>query len=266
LAICEEERGNDVLSWRLHRELDSKLPKNDPRRAISKDRFSRLDQQLAKLELVRDAEAPLDCTAEDVSDERVLEFGTESAFVPGQRVIAVSASGFRPQRYTLELVAGERRSLSVRPGRPVRVERREGRSSGEPTSTANLAPTADGREVPGGLTPAAGSSAKGLWGTVLVGVSAVALTGSGVLGLVMLQQQDIVDSDCTAARDGGRVCGDRGLEAGRRGQFYSDLGTASFVLGALSGAAGAYLLLTDDVRVSANADEASASVTVRTRF
>jgi hypothetical protein len=245
LAICEEQLGNLLRAWQLHRDLAQTLEPDDPRRQILAERKRGLEARLTRLKLRLAATAPADTVANDAASGAELSLEHVVAVRPGAFVLRVVAPGHSPREYPLELLAGAKRTLEVQPGPAVPVVAAKNQEHPPEANSTETPMTDPHEERPSG-------SSRSKWGGVALGIGGASLLASGVAAILVLREKDVVDRQCSPSSS-GRQCTDKGLAAGRRGRLYSGIGAATFAAGVLGAGVGAYLLLSEDASVGAEA-------------
>lgn len=251
LAICEEELGHPLLAWRLHQTLLLKLAPDDPRHEIVLARIEGLRARLVHVTLYLDARAP-EASVATTRDGSQIPFDVSVVLAPGNEQIRVTAPGHQPRLYELRLDPGTARPLTVAPGPALgnsvtgpRGSTSDDRAGGDETmdlahqssklrTTASPEPDHPRTEPP---------SSRRAWGWVTVGAGSAALLVSAVSAALMLEQDQVVDRECSPSDSGGRACSDAGLAAAERGKMYSAVATAGFAVGVGGIGAGTYLLV-----------------------
>lgn len=218
LADCEEHLGHLATAWTLYREVTQRLPPSDERHGIALARAKALEPKLPKLTVTLAPGAP--------PGTRVLRDGVELGPAALDTALPVD-----PGAHSLVVEAPGRerteRSVSLAEGQSERV-------------VLQLGAKSSGRQGPSG--PSATSSSKRTWGWVLGGVGVAGLSVGTVTGLMVLGEKRKVDDNC----DANKRCSAAGMDAVDSGRTYGTISGASFIVGGLALAGGAYLLLSGD--------------------
>lgn len=217
IADCEEKMGRLATAWALYSEVTERLPASDDRHTVAKERAAALAKRVPKLS-VRLAEGAPE-GARVVRDGTALgtaALDTALPVDPGAHVIVVEAPGHERSSTRISIAEGEQKSVTVSVG------------AAKPGSTHGAAPK--------------GSSSKQTWGWVLGGVGVVGVGIGAVTGVMVLGKKSTVDDNC----DADKRCNQTGLDAAESGRTLGTVSGASFIVGGVALAAGAYLLLTTD--------------------
>ncbi|MBE7484372.1 MAG: PEGA domain-containing protein [Polyangiaceae bacterium] len=217
LADCEERLGHLATAWTLFREVTQRVPASDERHALALGRANALEPKLPKLTVVLAPGAP--------PGTRVLRDGVELGAAaldtalpvdPGTHQLTVEAPGHAPSQ----------RRVSLREGQTERVVL---------TLGAKAPDEGDNRS-------ATKSSSRRTWGYALGGVGLVGVSVGTITGLMVLGERRRVDDNC----DENKRCNADGMDAVDRGRTLGTVSGASFIVGGLALAGGAYLLLSSD--------------------
>jgi hypothetical protein len=223
LADCEERRGRVATAWELFRATLQELPESDDRHAIAEQRVVALEMRLARLTMRLAPGAPAGTTVK-VGD---LELGSSSFGIalpldPGKHRLVVSAPGFAPRSFDVELAEGKAKAITVGPG-----EKSGSVSAGTPS-------------VPG--EPNRGSDGTGnkTLGYVLGGVGVLGLTVGTVTGIILLGKKSTAEDHCD---DATQTCQPEGRDANESGRALAPVSTIGFLVGIAGISAGAYFIL-----------------------
>ncbi len=227
LADCEEKRGRLASAWELFRTVEEKLAANDERLPVAHARALALRARVPRLTLTLAPGAPPGSTVRDGNVELgAATFGLPLPMDPGAHELLVSAPGFAPRAFPLQLAEAENRTLVVSPGAPTRS------AVPAPAPPAPLAPSPP-REV-----PSSHSSTRTL-GFVLGGVGIAGLGLGAVAGGLMLGKKSAVNDGCHLDKS----CSDAGLAAAHSARTLEIVSNVGWVVGAAALGAGAYFLL-----------------------
>jgi hypothetical protein len=217
LSLCEESLG-DLVNARVHlRAFVDGAPPSDDRIAAASEHLEALERRLPRLELRLAPDAsPLTRIALDGAPLATPVGGAPAsvALNPGPHELFAQAPGGPPLRQALRLDEGQVLTYVVRP------------------APAALSPDAE----PGAPAPA---PLKRTLGFVGLGIGAAGLATSAVVGGLLLERKAFIERHCEDKR-----CDDPGFGAVGQAQTLSAVGTASFAVGVVGLAAGAYLLIT----------------------
>lgn len=214
LADCEERLGHLATAWTLYRAVTQRVPESDERHTLARARAQALEPRLPKLTVVLAPGAP--------KAARVLRDGIElgSAALdtalpvdPGEHTLMVQAPG---------LISTERR-VTLAEGQSERVVLKVGARAARPEADST-------------------SSSKRTWGFALGGVGLLGLSVGTVTGLMVLSAKRRADDNC----DAEKRCNATGMDAVDSGRTLGTVSGASFIVGGLALAGGAYLLLSGD--------------------
>ncbi|MFO0572351.1 MAG: hypothetical protein U0263_42415 [Polyangiaceae bacterium] len=220
LADCEEHLGHVATAWTLFREVTQRVPPSDERHALATQRAAQLEPRLPKLTVSLAPGAP--------AGTRVLRDGIELGAAaldtalpvdPGKHSIVVQAPGRAPSETSVESSEGRAERVVVRVG----AAQSDG---GKPSGTR--------------------SNGKKTWGWVLTGVGAAGVGVGAVTGFMVLGEKRRVDDNC----DAQKRCNQTGMDAVDRGRTLGTVSGVSFIVGGLSLAGGAYLLLSSGSKES----------------
>ena len=226
LADCEEKRGRLASAWELFRTVEEKLSANDERLPVAHGRAQALQARVPRLTLTLAPGAPPGSTVRDGNVELgAAAFGLSLPMDPGAHELVVSAQGFAPRTFPLQLGEGDNRTLVVAPGAP----------TAEPGPLAAAAPVPSApREVSNG------HSSTRTVGFVLAGVGVAGLGVGAVAGALMLGKKSTVNDGCQPDKS----CSNAGLAAAHSARTLEIVSNVGWVVGAAALGAGAYFLLT----------------------
>jgi hypothetical protein len=227
LANCREQLGQIASAWQRYREAIEKLPAEDERVGIARERSAALEPRLPKLSLTLAASAPPETTVQ--RDEIAIgrgSFGVPLPVDPGAHTIVVRAPGRIDRRYELSLAEREVRELELETG------------ESDP-GTGVVTPPGEPRVDTG--TESAPSSSRRTIGFVVGGIGLAGIAVSLTAGAMALSKKSEVDEECTNNR-----CTAAGLDAGDSGKTLVTVSNVAFVAGAVGIGLGAYLILSSD--------------------
>jgi hypothetical protein len=215
LAACEEHLGSLVHAWEHYAEVAERLPPDDDRREVVRERIASLDRLIPRLTIVVSAAAPPDT---HVTRDRVeLRGPSLDVALPvdaGDHEIAVDAPGRAVKRWDVRLALGERRVVVVVPGEP----------------TTQSAPE---------TTPAQSSSNHTAeW--ILGGAGVASIAVGSYFGVRALSKR----SDSNALCNGDACSSPAGLQEYDDAKTFSRVSDVAFGVGIVAVAAASYLLLT----------------------
>ncbi|HEX7452985.1 MAG TPA: hypothetical protein VF294_11900 [Polyangiaceae bacterium] len=226
LADCEEKRGRLASAWELFRMVEEKLNPSDERVAVAHERAQALQARVPRLTLELATGSPKNSSVRDGSVELgSATFGIPLPVEPGSHELVVSAPGFAPRTFQIQLAEGEARSLVVSPG-----------ASGAP----GVPPTTPLTVSPSREQPARGGSSGRRLGFVLGGVGVAGLGVATITSLMVASKKSAVDAGCQPDKS----CTSSGLAAAHSGRTLEIVSNVGWVVGAAALGAGAYLLLT----------------------
>ncbi len=227
LADCEEKRGRLASAWELFRTVEEKLNPSDERLPVAHGRAHALEARVPRVTLTLAAGAPQGSTVRDGNVELgAAAFDIALPMDPGAHEVVVSAPGFAPRSFTIQLAAGENRAVIVSPGAPT-TQLAAG------PSAATTAPASPPREV---------SSSHGntrTLGFVLGGVGVAGLGVGAIAGAMTLSKKSTVDAGCHPDKS----CSSAALDAAHAGRTLEIVSNVGWIVGAASLAAGAYFLI-----------------------
>ncbi len=217
LAECEEKVGKLAQAWQHWRQTLELLPPGDSRTEYVRGRLKAIEPTVPQLVLRLPPHPPAGIRVRR-GDVEVGEasLGSPLPVDPGPTEVVVTAPGFEPGRYHLELHERELRELSV-----------------------NVGPT-----VP--LPPAAEANPWRTTGWVAGGVGLAGLGLGAVTGGLAIDRNNALNDLCTPGP--GRVCHGDWSSVANAGRTYATISTASFIAGAVLLGAGASLALTHPKR------------------
>jgi hypothetical protein len=231
LASCEEHVGSLSRAWGHYAELVERLPPDDERREVARERAAYLDHVVPRLTIVVSVAAPPDTRVTcDEIELRGPSLGVALPVDEGEHMIAVDAPGRATKRWEVRLGLGDRRVVVVVPGDPV----------------VRVAPPAPAPSTSGVPTAA--------W---IVGGAGVASLAVGTyFGARALAKRSDSDALCT-----GDVCRDSaGPQAYDDAKTFSRVADVTLGLGLVAVAAASYLFLSSSSRERALQNAAALSV------
>jgi hypothetical protein len=234
LALCEEALGKLASAWKHYQAVARALAGDDERLAWTKQRLRALDTRVPRLTIHIRPEPPAN-TRVLVGTNEIFnaDLGTPLPIDHGRHEISVLAPKHAPKKYTVELVEGESKTLTLQAGPLL-----ESAPTSKPASARAVRHRPSPAHRP--ANAARGTSMRTVVGYSALGLGAAGLVTSAVTGALVLDRKATVDEHC----NDDDQCQPAGLEAGREG---SDLFTAaaiSLAVGVVAGAAGFYLLWT----------------------
>jgi hypothetical protein len=216
IADCEEKLGHIATAWTLFREVTQKLPPSDERSALAAQRSGALEPRLPKLSVHLAAGAPPGSRVfRDGVELRGASLDTALPVDPGAHRLEVRADGRETSTVQIQIAEREKRTQTVAAG----AELAESSAAGS-----------------------TGSSSKRTWGYVLGGVGIAGIGVGAVTGIMVLGKKSTVDDNC----DAQKRCNSTGLDAADSGKTLGTISGASFIIGGVALAAGAYLVLSSD--------------------
>jgi hypothetical protein len=219
IADCEEKLGRLATSWTLFQEVVQRLPSDDERRAIAKERARSLEARVPTLTIHL---AHSDRTDVVVRRDGVVlgaaSLDTALPVDPGEHTVIVEAPGTQSALFTSQVGASEHASLEVKLG-TLSTTTEPPKDTASRTSAPAAQPSHTAAFVVGG-----------------VGVAGV-LTGV-VAGLIVLNKKSTVNSECP-----DKVCSQAGLDAAHSGKAFGVVTTIGLVAGALGLGTATYLFL-----------------------
>ena len=225
LADCEEKRGRLASAWELFRTVEEKLSPNDERLAVAHGRALALQARVPRLTLALAPGTPPGSTVRDGNVELgAAAFGLPLPMDPGAHELVVSAPGFAPRTFSLQLAEAENRTLTV--------------FVGEATKQAALAAPAPVAPGPPREVPSNQASTRTL-GFVLGGVGIAGLGVAAVSGVLMLGKKGALNDGCHPDKS----CTSAGLDAAHSARTLEIVSNVGWVVGAAALGAGAYFLL-----------------------
>jgi hypothetical protein len=224
LADCEEQRGRLASAWELYRTVEEKLSVKDERVALAHSRAESLSARVPKLTLRLADGAPKDSTVRDGQVELgSAAFGIALPLEPGAHELVVSAPGFAPRAFQVQLSEGQAQTLTVSPGSALNAAQ---------SPRTDAPPKREEQRKNGSNTRSLGFALGGV-GSAGLGVGAVA-------GILVLGKQHTVNAECHPDKS----CSNAGLSAANSGHTLQVVSNVGWVVGAAALGAGAYFLLT----------------------
>jgi hypothetical protein len=236
LAQCEEHQGQ-LATARAHaqRAIDLALATHDDRLALAQELFASLDRRVPRLTVVLAPGVPPDTVVK--RDEVLLGVGSLGSALPvnpGAHVIVVSASGFEPRTFTVNLTEGNGARVEVSPGPKLPERVTEPPAPPMPATPQLTTPTPATDAV-----SSSPSSSLHTWGWVAGGVGIAGIAAGSVLGLAAIAKNNQSHQTCNA----DNVCDPTGADERNTARTLGDASTAAFVVGAAGVAGGLVLLL-----------------------
>jgi hypothetical protein len=216
IADCEEKLGHIATAWTLYREVVQKLPPSDERSTIAASRASALEPRVPKLTIHLAPDAPADSRVfRDDVELGHASLDTALPVDPGAHHVEVKAEGRETSSLDVEIAEGEKKTETVSAGAP---------------------------ETQAAAVHVGSSSSKRTWGYVIGGVGALGVGVGAVTGVMVLGKKKTVDDNC----DANKRCNQTGLDAADAGRTLGTISGASFIVGGVALAVGAYLVLSSD--------------------
>lgn len=226
IADCKEKLGLIATAWTLFQEVAQKVPSNDDRHRIAKERADTLEPRLPKLTVV--ARGTLPEGAKLKRDGVVLgsaSLGLAIPVDPGGHTVTVTAPKREPKEFEIELAEKEAKTLEVSAG-PVQSDTQgEGESQGGGGT--------------GDVTADSGSG-NGLAFTML-GVGGVGVAVGLITGFMTLGKKSEADDNCDNKR-----CTQKGIDAVDSGKTLGTISVVGFAVGLVGLGLGTYLVLDSD--------------------
>jgi hypothetical protein len=225
LGLCQAETGRLFESAVNLRAVLGELAKDDPRRALAEHTLTAIRGQIPRLRLTLPNPRP--GLSIEHGTERIdpAALGRFTELGAGSHEFVVHAPGHRAARFVLDIANGDSKELVLSVG-PLIPEDPE---------------AAEQTLSDGGLAEEESSTTR-TWGYALAGVGGAALVAAGVGGILILDNLNVVDEECTADKQ----CSPEGLAAGRRGRNLELFSISAAGVGVLAGSIGLYLLLNED--------------------
>jgi hypothetical protein len=228
LADCEEQRGQLASAWELYRTAQEKLSGSDERFALARSRAQALEPRVPKLTLSLAPGAPKESTVRDGSVELGNSaFGVALPMEPGAHEFVVSAPGFEPRTFQVQLAVGEAQTLSVTPGSSTVAAKRA-----TPTPASQRFATHE--------TAVNGRTSARALGFTLAGIGVAGAGVGAIAGILELAKKHALSNDCRPDKS----CTSAGLAAAQSGRTLELVSNIGWVVGAAALGAGAYFLLT----------------------
>jgi hypothetical protein len=118
LARCDEQRGDLVVALQRYREGLTLLPAGDERGAVARERVEALEKQVPTLAMSPAPDAPSGIVVTlDGMPIAPAELGKPRPLDPGEYEVVVVAPGRPEARTKVRLGAGDRREITIGPGR-----------------------------------------------------------------------------------------------------------------------------------------------------
>lgn len=213
LGDCSEKLGKLATAWQYFREVIQRLPPNDDRVPMAKQRAAALEARLPKLTVRLGAGAPAGTKiTRDGIELGAASLGVALPVDPGAHIIEASAPGTRPGNFAVTLAEGEARTVDVKPGDA---------TQGEGTAST-------------------GEGGRRTWGWVAGGVGAAGILVGTTAGVLALGKKSTVDANC----DDAKRCNQTGIDAADAGSRLATVSTVGLLVGAVGVGVGAYLLVT----------------------
>lgn len=219
LANCREQLGQVASAWQRFQEAAQRLPADDPRLAIAKQRAEALAAKVPKLRLTLPEDARGWIVRRDGAELGAASLNLPLPVDPGEHLIEVTSAGRLPWTQSVNLSLGEQREVMLEQGEP--------------------APNASSRDA--GASADSASISRSTWGWVLGGVGVAGVATSLVTGGMVMSKSATVDRECVDKR-----CSQAGLDAAESGRALSTVSTIAAAAGALSLGFGIYFLVSDD--------------------
>jgi hypothetical protein len=220
LADCEEHVGRIASAWQHFREAADKMPADDERLPIAKQRIAELEPKLPKIVIRLAAGAPSGTTvARDGVELGEASFGLALPADPGKHEVAVSAPGHETKHYEVDLAPAAVKELEVTAGPPVAVAAKP--APEHPTTTATTS----------------GGGAKTI-GWTLVGLGGAGVAAGAITGVLAHGKKSTADDHCP-----DKVCDPTGSDAVDAGKSLATVSTIAWIGGAAALAVGTTLLV-----------------------
>ena len=241
LADCEEHLDHLAAAWSAWHEAVALLSRDDDRLAPARQRAQAIDQRLPWLVVRLSTGAPTGATLRrDDVDLGTASFDVPMPVDPGRHTVQVQAAGFAPSTVEVTLAEGERRTVEIAPGLPLR-------SPVPPSATVSTA-------APEATPPAVGGAIRNMDNTArrralrtagwISGGLGIAGLGLGVTtGVMAIANKRTVDAHCHAGE-----CDPSGFDAARAGHTLATTSNVAFAAGGVLVAAGLWMVLTNGAR------------------
>ena len=115
LALCHEKEGKTATAWGEYRAAASLASEQDrkDRTAAAEARIAALEQKLARVTVIAPKDVPDLKVTDDDGGPATLSLGTAVPIDPGVHHLRVSAPGYRVWLTTVEIAAGEQRTVEI---------------------------------------------------------------------------------------------------------------------------------------------------------
>lgn len=233
LADCEQRLGRLASALRHYREVARLLPETDIRVPPAKKEIAALEPRVPTLRVHLDRSAPSG-TVVMVDGGPLEASGVEGELVVDakQHVVSVRAQGHEPRDYELTLTEGEKREITVSPGRKLVPE------------PASPAPASPGTHLaPAVSRPAPSMSPLRIGSFVSLGVGTVAVIAGAATGGAAIATRSELGQQCSGPD--GSVCSGSAAPLITQGKALADGSTALFIAGGVALASGVGLLVVD---------------------
>jgi hypothetical protein len=219
LGACEEARGNVATAWALLEEARQRLPPNDERVVMVKERIVALEPRLPKLTIRLSTAAGGGTVKRGETPIKAGALGQPLPVDPGEHVIRWSREGYAPTEVKVTLAERESREVVVEAGPKL-----PDATVPSPQPNVHVAEAGDdgfALKVSGGV----------------VGGIGLAGLGAGLAMILVAKQQ----YDDQASRCPGNVCDRSGFDARNDARTLGDGATVAIACGGAATATGVLL-------------------------
>ncbi len=227
LGNCEEKRGRVASAWERYVAAQRELPETDRRREFAAKKAKQLAGSVPRLTISLAADAPSDTKVRRTDIDLTGSIGVALPVDPGSYTIEVTAKGYEPRSFEIDIALGEERALEVWPGDALP----------EPPPTP---PRASGPEAEpiqwGPLT-------KRQWGYIAGGVGIAGVVTALTTGSIAYGKKQTMADHCDSDE---RICNPIGIEAKQDGATLTTVADISALVGITALGTGVYLVLTGD--------------------
>ncbi|HEX2677875.1 MAG TPA: hypothetical protein VHM19_14580 [Polyangiales bacterium] len=265
ISVCEEQLGELSNAWQHYQEVVHSLPESDSRVTIARQHLDVLEPRLPRLTLKLAESAPPE-TRITIGTIELAAASLDVAFPvdPGSYEIVVTAGGYEPRFYHVDLAEKDRVELAIEPGPPLKVPLDAKHAAAVGPMSPSAAPA--GAATDGGAQPSAaaprvlrvGRSPRRSAAYVLFGVSGAMLITGAVTGVLALGRASVVNDECE-----GSKCSTRGLRAASAGKALFTMSMVGLGTALATGGTGLYLWLSEP---KPGKPPAAAMLVARTQF
>lgn len=228
LGDCEEQQNHVAASLEYYQTALSRLSVTDDRLGPLRTRIEAIERRSGQLEMRLGEGAPRD--AKVLVDGEAMppeKLKTPLALFAGGHLVVVTAVGYRGSRQTVDLAAGEKKTIFLWPGPQL--------------DAAELAFAGEDRIEVAEAEQQRHARTMRIVGWSTVGAGAASLWVGSVTGLFAIDRESLRSENCNASN----VCNATGVEAAKSGSTLATVSTITLAAGAVAVGAGVYLLLSN---------------------